>query len=139
MREQENLSTASLLKQAVRLVDKHIDVLLKNRGVARSQYRVMYYVNKYKEPSQKDLLKALSIQASTLTLMIDALIQKGWLVKVQDKLDRRLNRVSLTPEGKKQFDLIPDPTKALESVILNEIKDANQLKQQLKQIIKTLS
>jgi DNA-binding MarR family transcriptional regulator len=52
-------------------------------------------------PSMKDVADMLRIQGSSATVMIDRLVLNGELVRVEDKDDRRVVRIGITPAGKK--------------------------------------
>jgi DNA-binding MarR family transcriptional regulator len=68
-------------------------------GITVSQLRVMHLIRQMGAPSQRDLTLALKISGPTLSGMIDRLIQRGVIERRDDDLDRRITRVSLTPEG----------------------------------------
>jgi DNA-binding MarR family transcriptional regulator len=129
------------IKRCGRAIDRDIDRTLKQHGIARSQYRVLYYVAHYDEPSQSDLIEKMEIQPSTLTLIVDVLVHKGWLVRTKDPLDKRLNKLRLTPAGKKIFQQIPDPAQKLQKLILKNLSrsEAQALGDSLTKITKALS
>lgn len=125
-----------LLKRSGRLIDSIIDRVLKQHGVARSQYRVLFYVARYGEPTQKELSEALGVRGPTMTSMLDSLSQKGWLVRTGDKQDGRAKRVRLTPKGRKLYKSIPDPVKSLDHDIMqvlskNEARDLERMMQKI--------
>lgn len=136
----EEVALPIILKRLGRLIDQRIDQMLKEHSIARSQYRVLYYVNLFKEPAQKDLVDIMEIQASTLTSIIDVLAQKGWLLRIKDNSDKRLNRVRLSKEGQKQFEQIPEPSKKLQKEILKVLskEQARELGILLTKVIKEL-
>ena len=68
-------------------------------GVTVTQLRVMHLVRQMGAPSQRDLTLVLKISGPTLSGMMDRLIQRGVIERRDDDLDRRITRVSLTPEG----------------------------------------
>ena len=51
------------------------------------------------EPSMSDLSSALGLRPSTVTGLVDALIERGQVERRDDAEDRRLVRVRLTAEG----------------------------------------
>jgi len=52
-----------------------------------------------KEPTMSQLGKAVGIQLSTLTRMVDKLVQREFVVRKADPSDRRVVRVSVTSRG----------------------------------------
>ena len=51
-------------------------------------------------PTMKELADRVDRKKSTVTTLVDKLVQLGFATKTMDKLDSRVFRVSLTPEGK---------------------------------------
>lgn len=49
--------------------------------------------------TQKQLTRALAISAPALTLLLDRMEGNGWLERRRSELDRRLQEVSLSPQG----------------------------------------
>jgi len=52
-------------------------------------------------PSMKDIADMLRISGPSATVIIDRLVEKGELVRTEDKDDRRVVRVGITEAGKK--------------------------------------
>ena len=131
----------TLFKRSSRLIDSHIDRLLKKHSVARSQYRAMYYVYLYGEPTQKELVEIMDVKGSTLTLIVDVLEQKQWLVRISDPADKRVKRLRLTSAGKNLFEQIPDPAKELHKTILEGLskEEALELEKLLGKVINNLN
>jgi MarR family multiple antibiotic resistance transcriptional regulator len=141
MNDGEELLLSTLIKRCGRAIDDDINRMLKQHSIARSQYRVLYYVARYGEPAQSDLIKVMRVQPSTLTSIIDGLVRKGWLVRIKDSRDKRVNRLRFTPEGTKTFGQIPDPARKLQKLILGSLgkEEAQILATSLKKIINQLS
>jgi DNA-binding MarR family transcriptional regulator len=141
MQRSDEVLLSGLLKRCARLIDREIDQALKQHNIARSQYRVMYHVSRFGQPSQTDLREAMLIKASTLTLIIDSLVRKGWLIRTRDVGDRRINKLKLTAAGQRSFKQIPDPTRSPNQKILKSLgkQEAAALKISLNKIIKDLN
>jgi DNA-binding MarR family transcriptional regulator len=58
----------------------------------------------YESLSEGDLARMLYINPSTVSRMVYALEEKGWLQSTRDKADRRKVLISLSPTGKKRID-----------------------------------
>ncbi|HVV66493.1 MAG TPA: MarR family transcriptional regulator [Candidatus Saccharimonadales bacterium] len=138
MQNTEQTLLPVLIKRCARIIDRRIDAMLKKHGIARSQYRVMYYVAHGGEPSQKELQEKLGVQASTMTLIVNTLVQKGWLVRVRNPKDKRHNKLQLSAEGKKLYNEIPEPANILDNALREELgKDEARLYETL--LIKTIN
>lgn len=70
----------------------HIDI-----NFAQTQILQQVYI--MKEPMMSELGAATATQLSTLTRIVDKLVQKGFVVRKADPSDRRVVRVSLTSRG----------------------------------------
>jgi DNA-binding MarR family transcriptional regulator len=141
VKNKEKPLLSTLIKRCGRAIDRDIDRMLKQHGIARSQYRVLYYMVHYDDPPQAKLMNIMEVQASTLTLIIDVLVQKGWLVRIKDMQDKRQNKLHLTREGEKIFKQIPDPNQRLQEQIIKTLskEEAKNLGVAMKKIIKELS
>ncbi len=53
--------------------------------------------------TQRELAERLEADATTTMVLCDSLERKGWLNRVKDPSDRRVNRLVLTDEGRKIF------------------------------------
>jgi MarR family transcriptional regulator for hemolysin len=130
-----------LIKRSARLIDREIDQMLKAYDIARSQYRVLYYVDQRGELTQKELAGLLRVEAATLTRIIDVLAKKDWLVRVRDEQDQRIKRIRLTAAGQRTFRDIPPPAEALHRAIRKQLDPASAavLRDSLITIIKQLT
>ena len=79
-----------------------------------SQYAALLSVYMYESLSEGDLAKMLFINPSTISRMVYALEEKGWLESTRDKSDRRKVMVSLSPIGKKRINgIVTQPAEVL--------------------------
>lgn len=53
-------------------------------------------------PSMSELSRRLHLRPSTVTGLVDALVQRGTVERLQDPGDRRIVRAQLTKEGRKE-------------------------------------
>ena len=103
--------------------------------ITYSQFRVLNCLWKKGDLTQKEILTIISVQPSTLTGVIDLLVEKDLVYRVGEVSDGRLRKVSLTDKGKtlktaawaevdkieaKQTELMNDEVKLL---VLNALKD----------------
>lgn len=64
-------------------------------------YRVSTVLVRQDRPmTMGELSEALEVPANTATRMVDLLVTSGYVERLQDRVDRRVVRVSLTPEGR---------------------------------------
>jgi len=53
--------------------------------------------------TQRELAELLETDATTVMVLCDSLEKKGWLVRMRDITDRRVNRIKLTNTGKEIY------------------------------------
>jgi len=103
-----------LLRQCATLANQHIDNMLKQHDLARSQYRVLYQLAQHGELSQKALAELMAVTPATITPLVETLERKGLVARSRDAADRRSNTLTLSAAGRKQYDAIPDPVALVE-------------------------
>lgn len=107
-------------------------------GITYSQFRVLNCIWKKGALTQKEILSIISVQPSTLTGVIDILVDKELVYRIGEVSDGRLRKVSLTDKGKalreptwaevdkietRQTELM---TPDMKLVVLNELKKMAQ-------------
>ncbi len=80
---------------------------VKNVGLTRTQWMVVYRLYIEGERSQTEIARSLSIAKPPLGKVIDLLEKDGWLTRKQNPKDRRENLISLT----KKVEPLIDPLK----------------------------
>ena len=75
--------------------------LLKELNLTYTQYVTMMVMWEKEKVNEKDLVKALYLQANTLTDMLKKLEKKGYIKICKDCLDKRNIVITLTDEGRK--------------------------------------
>ncbi|WP_139891882.1 MarR family winged helix-turn-helix transcriptional regulator [Bacillus sp. D386] len=68
-------------------------------GITGSQFHLLNKIEKEKVTNVKDLAKILNVKPSAITVMLERLVQHGFVSRVQDEKDRRFVAVTLTEEG----------------------------------------
>ncbi|MDP8244426.1 MAG: MarR family transcriptional regulator [Candidatus Hinthialibacter antarcticus] len=85
-----------------KLLDKEAYRILRPHGLTDSQFNVMMllkYQTEYGESDQTRLGDMLLVNRSNMTGLVDRMEQAGWVERVADANDRRVNRVRLTKAG----------------------------------------
>jgi len=68
------------------------------------EMKTLTTINEHKNPSMKDIADELGISSPATTAIIDRLITDKLISRSEDKDDRRMTRISMTPAGKKTFE-----------------------------------
>jgi DNA-binding MarR family transcriptional regulator len=114
------------VKRLYLLMNRHIEDELKLYGLARSQFQVLYHISKAGNITQKKLQQAMQVEPATLTVIIDGLAKKGFLERVSDKTDKRINILQLTAEGKKLRKKIPSLHEIIEERMFHDFAETER-------------
>lgn len=125
------------VKRLYRLMELQFNDVLRPYGIAQSQWYLLYYLNHVTCATQKELQTALGVEAATITAVVTALENKGWIARNQSTADRRAKEITLTPEGKLLWQKLPDPIAAVRERMLGSIspQDEQQARAVLDKII----
>jgi DNA-binding MarR family transcriptional regulator len=84
------------------LLDKHI--LHSNYTLA--EVRIMYEIYHGKNQTASNLIQSLSIDKGYLSRVLRQFEKRKFIVRQRSSADTRINFLHLTPEGKKEFELL---------------------------------
>ncbi len=82
----------SLYKIERTIFDKEFEKI----GITYSQFKVLNWIWRYGELTQKEIHDFVNVKPSSLTTMINVLIKKGLVVRNTDPTDARIRRISAT-------------------------------------------
>jgi DNA-binding MarR family transcriptional regulator len=96
----------------------------RNSGLEAAQYRVLGVLMKSGSHPISEIGRALYISKPYMTVLIDSLMEKGWIERRNDPDDRRVILISITPGGKKHlrqaFEVYKTDVKILLAVLGSE-------------------
>jgi DNA-binding MarR family transcriptional regulator len=79
---------------------KFTEKRLKKLNMTYPQLGALMVLIRKDDITQRELAEFLETDATTAMVLCDSLEKKGWLVRSQDKTDRRVNRLILTDSGR---------------------------------------
>jgi DNA-binding MarR family transcriptional regulator len=79
-------------------------------GLRRVEYTLLMLIHENPACSGARLARALDVTAPNITMWVDKLTQRGWIVREQNQSDRRSQHLRLTPEGEQ---VVADATQRL--------------------------
>lgn len=82
--------------------------VLSENQINYSQYAALMTIYMHGSLSEGDLAGMLFITPSTVSRMVYALEEKGWVKSVRDRNDRRRVIVELSPRGRRKMDAMRD-------------------------------
>lgn len=88
------------------LVQKHLDhVLSKKKSLTFSQFMILvsFKCSETGESSQSLIAEKLNLTEATVSRHISTLVREGFLLRSEDKENRRKHIISLTAKGKRAF------------------------------------
>lgn len=118
------------LRRIIRTVNLESKRIEKEHGISIPQLLCLNYLKKQPnyQASQKEIKDVLSLNASTVTGIINRLEKKGLIAKLPRKDDRRVSNISLTAKGFAMMDNTPEPmhlrlTQKLGKLSRDELQD----------------
>jgi DNA-binding MarR family transcriptional regulator len=117
-------------KRLYLLISQRINDALKPFGLARSQWQVLSRVLLAGTLSQKDLQHSMQVESATLTGIVDVLVAKGWIERLESPEDKRCRVLRLTPAGRELMAEIPDPYEIVETRMTGEISERSRAQAQ---------
>jgi DNA-binding MarR family transcriptional regulator len=88
-----------LLNTSARFIKRRMDIELEKYDITTSQWAVLKLLNSKKELSQAQIADELMGDRATLGTVIYRLIEKGYIIKNLDLIDRRSYVVSLSEKA----------------------------------------
>ena len=99
--EDELMAFIELLFFAYRDFTSDPDQVLAPLGFGRAHHRVLHFVDRYPGLRVADLLTILKITKQSLSRVLGALLEKGFVVQEAGESDRRERRLYTTGKGRK--------------------------------------
>lgn len=91
-------------------------------GITMAQAKVLHLVGTTGELHMSELVHALGVSVSTVSEVVDRLVEHGFLARRDDPADRRQVVVSLTPAGTSLLDRFRDLNGALIRALLARLE-----------------
>ncbi len=87
----------------MRIMKMHRCILedrLKETGVYRSQHQILMMLSDHSNISQKEIAERLYVSTATIAVSVKKLEKGGYITRVVDQEDNRMNKLCLTEKGK---------------------------------------
>ncbi|MCP4723581.1 MAG: MarR family transcriptional regulator [bacterium] len=95
-------------------------------GVSVSQCYILETLNTYGSMNVQDLADKMHLKISTITRVLDQLVKKEFVTRIQDPKDMRYRLVELTKEGRKIHNKLWSTVFASEKAIFDDIEPENR-------------
>jgi MarR family transcriptional regulator, organic hydroperoxide resistance regulator len=97
------------LRRIFKAIQDYSHEVSENFGITGPQLWVLKTISLNGRLSLGDLGGKMYLRPSTITGLIDVLEEKGYLVRMRDRKDRRVVKVQLTPKGQRLAIKAPNP------------------------------
>jgi MarR family transcriptional regulator for hemolysin len=120
-----------------RLAEKSLNPL----NITWPQFGALLHLSRGDNITQKELATRLEGDTTTTMVLCDSLEKKGWLKRVKDPSDRRVNRLKITPNGNAVFSMAYPLVMAkykilVEGISSDKLQDALPVLTELYDVIK---
>ena len=85
-----------------------MDAALRPYGLGATQYYVLHHLIQGGPTMQRELVRLIQIDRATMSVVIGALVKKGLVEQLRDRVDLRQKRVQITPSGNALWERLPD-------------------------------
>lgn len=119
------------------VVTRFLRAELRNHGqphFSLSQLRVLYFLNRQPQASLSEVADYLDVARSTMSAMIERLVQRNLVHRQDDPHERRRIALSLTPHGTAELERVYEATLASVAQRLQGLSD-----EQTAQVMKGLA
>ncbi|HEY2131595.1 MAG TPA: MarR family transcriptional regulator [Acetobacteraceae bacterium] len=99
LREEEIRAAQDMLFFAYRDFTNAADVILEELGLGRAHHRALHFIGRNAGMSVGDLLSLLRITKQSLSRVLNALIEQGYVAQIPGRADRRQRLLALTQAG----------------------------------------
>jgi len=128
------------VKKIMMLIKKNLDQEFKTLGISESQGLIIRTLMEYNDMKVSDIAKRLDLSNSTVSGIVDRLVEKGVVDRKRSEQDRRVVMISLAKTHrqplKKHFQAVCDRlNKATDLVSDQELDDIAKAIDQLKKLL----
>ena len=95
-------------------------------GMSHKEFSIINYVGQFHDVRMKDIAEHMNAPISTLTSIVDKLVEGNYLTRYHSAEDRRVVMVTLAKAGRGLFDLCVAKTGDLAAIVLSEYEEADQ-------------
>ncbi len=95
-------------------------------GITEQRFMVLWALNLEPGISLKDLAQSLVVSSSSLSLMVNAMVEQGHITRVEDPADRRRVLLRLTEQGAKDLAVAEDYLEAEFCRFLEQLEDGDR-------------
>jgi DNA-binding MarR family transcriptional regulator len=127
VKEEKKLEFVEAMSGLVRAIKNETDNCGKLCGGANEkELYVIVYIGENKNVKMTEIADHLESPMSTLTSIVDKLVDKGLIIRDHSAEDRRVVNVSLSEKGKEAYKLIATKKKKVAQSMLGKLSEKDQ-------------
>lgn len=144
-KELDVVSMDMLVLQKLRIIiqtaHKHSSVIKKKTGISGAQLWLLQEIADEDGMKVGDAAKRMSLKSTTVSNLVESLIELDLMQRFKDQKDHRVVRLSLTAKGKSLIKKAPKPTRGFlpDSLKLLSNKELSDLNKSLDHLIEQIS
>lgn len=96
------ISNKGIIFQLIGVTVKHRKIMqhyLDETGVYQAQHHLLMRISHNPNASQKEIARSMDVSAATIAVSLKKLEKGGYINKVMDEGDNRLNQITITEKG----------------------------------------
>lgn len=100
--QESGKSVTDLMRQLIFVNKKHWKLMqkfLEATGVFQAQHHLLMHISRMQSVSQIEIAKTMEVSTATIAVTLKKLESGGYIRKVMDKSDNRLNKITITEKG----------------------------------------
>jgi MarR family transcriptional regulator, lower aerobic nicotinate degradation pathway regulator len=101
-----------------------MDTIMRRHDLGSTQWYVLHQLANHGPTMQRDLVRQLQIERATLSVIVTALVRKGFVDQAPDPGDQRQRLLTLTTAGQELWDELPDPIELIQKVAFDGADEA---------------
>lgn len=138
--ERQRPSTIYLLHQTSQGLRSRLEQALRPLGVTGLQYTILGLLDRHEGLSSADLARRFFVTQQTMNQVIAGMTKRGLIARAASETNRRILRMTLTPEGRvllSQSEAIAD---VIEADVLDGVpdRDLTQMREHLRVLLRQL-
>ncbi len=95
-----------LVTDVARMMRTVFDRRVRTLGLTRPQWLALIRLKRRPGCSQSELADMMEIEKAPLGRIVDRMVEKGWIERRPEPMDRRINRIYLTDRGERVYAVI---------------------------------
>ncbi len=102
-----------------------IEAMLRPFDLGSTQWYILHQLVHNGPTMQRDLVRLLQIERSTLTVIVGALVRKGLIEQIADEADQRRKLLRVTPAGSGLWEKLPELSTIIHQTAFGGIDSAD--------------